>query len=255
MSKLIEKLKKLSQAAPPPMGFHTTRPAAENPTLLLIGKLPINSAAPATKYSGGADAVLLYGDKAEATVKEIQKTAKTLGDIPWGIYLAEVSDNKEPGVLLCDFVIFSPANKVNELPTDERLGKILEVESSMDDGLLRAVNDLPVDAVLVTDALETNETLTMHRLMIYRNLSSYIGKPIIVPVKKDISEAELKALRDAGIDGVMAEMDTAGGDNLKELEKKIRKLPPREAKKGGKGGVILPRVGTTAAPSEEEEDE
>ena len=102
-------------------------------------------------------------------------------------------------------MVFSPTSRIPDLPQDEKIGKILQVESSMDDGLLRAVNDLPADAVLVTDTLDNNETLTMHRLMIYRHLANFIAKPLIVPVPANITEAELKALQDAEIDGVMAE--------------------------------------------------
>jgi hypothetical protein len=152
----------------------------------------------------------------------------------------------------CDFVVFSPTSLITDLPQDEKIGKVLQVESSMDDGLLRAINDLPADAVLVTDTLESEETLTMHRLMIYRHLANFIAKPLIAPVLVKITEAELKALQDAEIDGVMAE-----GDDLKELRKTIGKLPPRSTKKRDKAGVLLPQISgeTVAAPPDEEEEE
>jgi hypothetical protein len=92
----------------------------------------------------------------------------------------------------------------------------------------------------------------MHRLMIYRHLANFIAKPLIVPVPANISEAELKALQDVEIDGVLAE-----GDDLKELRKTIGKLPARTAKKRNKASVLLPRVSgeTAAAPPDEEEEE
>lgn len=255
MSKLIEKLRKLSQAAPAPMGFHTSKPTEVGSKMLVIGRLTPSSTASPTKSNAGADAILIHADEAAATAKDVQKTAKSLGDIPWGVYLEE-SGAETPALIDagCDFVIFSPTSPVNDLPQDEKIGKILQVESSMDDGLLRAVNDLPADALLITDTMETTETLTMHRLMIYRHLSNLIGKPLIVPVPANITQAELKALQDAEIDGVTAEID---GDNLKELQKNISKLPPRATKKQGKGGVILPRISsdTIIAPPDEEEEE
>ncbi len=253
MSKLIEKLRKLSQAAPHPMGFRTSKPVEASAKLLIIGRLIINSATPPTKMNTGADAVLLDVGKSETLIKDIQKMAKVLGDIPWGVYLEEGGSNMatlmESG---CDFVVFSPTSRIPDLPQDEKTGKILQVESSMDDGLLRAVNDLPADAVLVTDTLDDNETLTMHRLMIYQHLANFITKPLLVPVSANISEAELKALQDAEIDGVMAE-----GTDLKELRKTISKLPPRSVKKRDKTGVLLPHIGgeTKAAPPDEEEEE
>jgi hypothetical protein len=255
MSKLIDKLRKLSQAAPQPMGFHTSRPVETNSKILIIGSFTLKNTATPLKSNTGADAVLIHTDEVEATAKDIQKAAKALGDIPWGVYLEEsggdIATLIEAG---CDFVVFSPTSLIPEIPQDEKIGKILQVESSMDDGLLRAINDLPADAVLVTDALDDSETLTMHRLMIYRHLANFIAKPLIVPVAANITEAELKALQDVEIDGIMAEL---GGDNLKELSKTISKLPPRTVKKRDKGGVMLPHIGgeTSSKPPEEEEEE
>jgi len=238
------------------MGFHTTRPAKAGSPLLIIGRTLIKTTASTAKSNSGADAVLVYADKSELTALDAQKTAKAFGDIPWGVYLDESDDTAavlaEAG---CDFVVFSPTARITELPQDEKTGKIVQVDSSMDDGLLRAINDLPADAVLVTDTLEGNETLTIHQLMIYRHLANFIAKPLIVPVAANITEAELKALQDVEIDGVMAEMD---GENLKELRETIGKLPPRSAKKRDKRGVMLPRTtGESAmiAPPDEEEEE
>jgi hypothetical protein len=253
MSKLIDKLRKLSQMMPQPMGFRTSKPAEAEAKLLIIGRVKINTAATTAKINTGADAVLFSIEKSETLVKDIQKTVKAVGDVPWGVYLEEVGDNVagliEAG---CDFVVFSPTSRIPDIPQDEKIGKILQVESSMDDGLLRAVNDLTADAVLVTDTLDNDETLTIHRLMIYRHLAYFIAKPLIVPATENTTEAELKALQVAEIDGVLAE-----GDDLKELRKTIGKLPARTVKKRNKAGVILPRVGgeTAAAPPDKEEEE
>jgi hypothetical protein len=252
MSKLIDILHKLAQAAPSPMGFRTSKPTEAVNKILIIGRMAVNSAPP-TKGNIAADAVLVYAD-AEATAQNVQKTAKALGDIPWGIYLEESGVGTaaliEAGA---DFVVFSPSSFIPDLPENEKTGKILQADSSMDDGLLRTVNDLPADALLITDTFEDNKTLTMHQLMIYRHLANFVAKPLIVPVPTDITLAELKALQDAEIDAVIAEID---GDGLKELRKTISKLPPRAAKKPDKGGVILPRMSAGAAkPAEEEEEE
>lgn len=251
MSKLIDKLNKLSQTAPQPMGFHTSKTAPAGTKMLLIGRVKINSATPPQKMGSDAGAILVHTDTGD---KDIPKNAKSFGEIPWGVYLEESGDLKELIGAGCDFVIFSPASRIADLPQDEKIGKVIQVESTMDDGLIMAVNGLPADAVIITDALESNETLTVHQLMIYRHLANFIAKPLIVPVSANISEAELKALQDADIDGVMVE---AEGDNLKELAKAISKLPPRSKKKQSKGGVSLPSVGKeiTSSYEEEEEDE
>ena len=238
------------------MGFRTSKPAETGLPLLIIGRAVIKTTASTAKSVSGVDAVLVYADKADLTAENAQKTAKAFGDIPWGIYLEESGEETKALIEAgCDFVVFLPTARIIDLPQEEKTGKIVQVDSSMDDGLLRAINDLPADAVLVTDTLENNETLTIHQLMIYRHLANFISKPLIVPVAASITEAELKALQDADIDGVMVEME---GESLKELRETISKLPPRSAKKRYKAGVLLPRTtgeSTAPAPPDEEEEE
>ena len=127
----------------------------------------------------------------------------------------------------------------------------------MDDGLLRAVNDLPADAVLLTDTFDESGSLVWHQLMIFRHLTTFISKPLLVPVPAAITEGELKALWDAGIDGVV--VDATGVGDLKGLRQIADKLPPRSARKRGKMDVMLPMAGgeayTTPPPDEEEEEE
>jgi hypothetical protein len=256
MSRTIEKFKKMSQAAPLRMGFRTSQPAETVLPLMIIGRTAVKTTAAAVKTDSGADAILVYSDRASLSAANVQKTANAFGDIPWGVYLEEsgeaTAELVEAG---CDFVVFSPKAKITDLPQDEKVGKIVEVDPSMDEGLLRAINYLPDDAVLAADKPEKSDRLVWHQLMIYRHLVSLINKPLIVPVKANISEGELKALQDAEIDGVMAEMD---GNNLKALRETINKLPPRSARKRDKAGVLLPRTGgesrTSPSPDEEEEE-
>lgn len=260
MSRLIDGLKKLTQTAPQPMGFRTSRSVATPPTILIIARVKLNGDSAPVKDVVGADGILLHADEAGLTAKNLQKLVKPLKDTPWGVYLdeseAEAAALMEAG---CDFLVISPASRILAVPQDEKTGKILQVESSMDDGLLRAVNDLPVDAVLLTDTSDDGGTLVWHQLMIFRHLAAFISKPLLVPVPDAISEVELKALWDAGIDGVVTETDIAGGGDLKELREIAGKLKPRTARKPGKMDVILPRAGVETAnappPDEEEEEE
>ena len=59
MSRLIDKLKKLSQTAPTPMGFRTSQPKEAEAPLLIIGRTALKTTASQAKISTGADAVLI----------------------------------------------------------------------------------------------------------------------------------------------------------------------------------------------------
>jgi hypothetical protein len=224
--------------------------------MLIIAAEKLKGDSPPAKNIAGADAILLTaGNENGLTAASLQKSVKSLKDVPWGIRLDENEDDAarlvEAGG---DFLVFSPASRFTAVPPDEKTGKVLEVESSMDDGLLRAVNDLPADAVLVTDSFEASGGLVWHQLMIFRHLAAFIAKPLLVPVPAEIPEAELKALWEAGIDGIV--VDVSGIEDLKSLRQMIVKLPPRSARK--RGNVFLPHAGTDthlATPPDEEEEE
>ena len=262
MSRLIDELKKLAQVTPPPMGFRTSRKVEVTPKILIIASLDISppvADAPVDSIDG-ADALLLHSDKSNMTAKAIQKIVEPLPNIPWGVYL-EDNDDKQAAAPIeagCDFVVFSPASRLSSITYNGKVGKVLQAESSMDDGLLRAVNDLPVDALLVIDTSEASGALVWHQLMILQHLGNLISKPLIVPVPASITEVELKVLCEIGIDGVMVEVDTTKTGELKKLRQAISKLPPRSARRRGRVDVLLPRAGGEApaiAPDEEEEED
>jgi len=258
MSRLIDKFHEASKVTAPPMGFRTAKPAAAALKILLIASVEAGTLEKRADYLGAADAVLVRFTGTVLTAKAIQKAAASLPDIPWGLYLGD--DDTKKGAAAeagADFFLFAADSQVAETGKDDKTGKILQVESSMDDGLLRAVNDLPVEAVLAADTSEGEGPLVWHQLMILQHLANLLSKPLIVAAHGDISEKELKALWDAGVDGITVEADKVGAAGLKELRQKIDKLPPRSGRKHGKVNVVLPRTGgeTPAPPPPDEEEE
>ena len=260
MSRLIDEFSRATQTAAQPMGFRTARPATPAARILLIASLEIGTTDNPADCTDGANAVLLRPAKSRPTAKTIPAIVESLPDIPWGIYLDDNNDKKAAALVEagCDFVIIPAAGRIATTPQEEKVGRILQVESSMDDGLLRAANDLPVDAVLVADTFEGSGPLVWHQLMIFQHLARLISKPLIVPIPLDVNGEELKALWEAGVDGVVVEVDTTGTGGLKELRQAIDKLPPRSAIKH-KMEALLPRIseerGAAVPPDEEEEEE
>jgi hypothetical protein len=156
-----------------------------------------------------------------------------------------------------DFLVFPASSRISTAPTDKKPGRILQVESSMDDSLLRAVNSLPVDAVLAADTF-AGGSLVWHELMIFQHLANTLSKPLIINIPADTTEAELKALWEAGADGLLVEASAMKAGGLKALQKAIGNLPPRSERKRGKIDALLPRTGggeTRAMPPDEEEEE
>ncbi len=242
MSKLIDFFNQVSQANAQTMGFLSRRSAPPPKRLALIAVTGV----PAGAFPG-ADAVLVRPDKAKLTAAAAREVGDTLGEVPWG-----TMDGAPRGA---DFTVVRLTGLTAGAPTDGATGRLLELETSLDDGLLRAVNDLPVDAAVAADALEESGPLTWHRLMILAHVRHLITKPVVVPVATDISEADVKSLWDAGFDGIMV---AAPAERIAALAETIAALPPRAVPKK-KTEAVVPRADATpaqaAAEPEEEPDE
>jgi hypothetical protein len=259
MSRLIDKIKKQSEQVPVPMGFRRTQPQEAAPSILLIARVNADAAGSISGIIPGADAVLFSDETSQLTAAALKKITKNLKDVPLGLFLEESKETtsalEEAGF---DFIVISPMSPVKDMPKNEKTGKIIQVDSSMDDGILHAVNDLPADAALVTDTFGEGDTLVWHHLMLLRHIALLISKPLIVPVPAAITENELKALWDAGVEAVLVPVDISKGENLKDLHDTAAKLPRRKPKKQGKMNVFLPRQTETKEappPEEPEEDE
>ncbi|MGD0794690.1 MAG: hypothetical protein ABR958_03735 [Dehalococcoidales bacterium] len=258
MSRLIDKFQNAAQSSTQPMGFRTSRAAAPEPGILVIVSATPEEAGNAGDI-GNAAAFLIRPNDLTLTAKNFQKIAETLPDVPIGLYLedagdAEIAALTEAG---CDFLVFPASSRFIAAPTGKKSGRILQVESSMDDSLLRAGNSLPVDAFLAADTF-SGGSLSWHELMIIQHLANTLARPLILNLPPDATEAELKALYEAGVDGGLVEISALKPGGLKKLQDAIGKLPPRSARKRGKIDVFLPRAGgepAAAPPPDEEEEE
>ena len=84
------------------------------------------------------------------------------------------------------------------------MGKILEVETALSEGLLAAVNKLPVDAVLIGG--EPESFLTWNHLMHFQRCANLLTKPMLASIPSNVTASELQALWGAGVDGVVVEV-------------------------------------------------
>ena len=261
MSKLIDKLNQAAKAVPQSMGFRMTQPVSTKPKMLLIASLvQADNIDNLGDYITGADAVLLPVAKLSPTAKTIQKITRSVPDIPWGGWLRDISQRGIRPIVAagCDFVVF-PASTVLVMPEDDdKVGKILQVEASLNEGLLKAVNELQVDAVLITNEQAEEYSLTWHHLMLFQRFADLLTKPLLVSTPSNVTANELQVLWETGVDGVVVEVGVGQPvKRLQELRQAIDKLtfPPR---KQGKTEALLPRIGeetSIVAETEEEEEE
>ena len=258
MSRFIDKLNRLSRAEPQPMGFRTKQPASPKPKIQLVASLAQESAESLTDYVAGADAGLLRISKPSSGAQTLQKMSQAMPDIPWGGWLqgSSLGKIKQMAKVGGDFVVFPAVNTPLVLLQNDEAGKILEVETSLGEGLFRAVNELPIDAVLVIDKQREEGFLTWQHLVLFQHFADLLTKPLLVSIPSNVTAGELQALWEAGVDGVVIEV-AAGQpqDRLRELRQGIDKLTFPSPRRREKMGPLLPYVSGEASIVTEEEEE
>lgn len=213
MSKFIDKLNQVSQAVPQPIGFRAVQPASPKPKILLIAGLTQNKIDHLADYVAGADAGLLHISSLSSGIKSLQEIRRSVSDIPWGGWLKDMGQigMKQIAKIDCDFLVFPATNTSLAMLQNSEVGRILEVESSISESLLRAVDELAVDAVLIAGEQAKGSFLTWHHLMVFQRSASLLAKPLLVPVPSSVTANELQVLWGGGVDGVIIEV---GVDHL-----------------------------------------
>jgi len=255
MSRFIDKLNQVSRVVPQSMGFRKAQPVSEKPKILLIASLA--GAGGLANYVAGADAGLLRIPKLSSGAKTLREMSQAAPDIPWGGWLRNIGQGgiKQMAKAGCDFVVFPAANTPLALLQNDEIGKILEVESSLSEGLLRAVNELSIDAVLIAAEQEGEYFLTWHHLMLFQHFADLLTKPLLASIPSNVTANELQALWEAGVDGVVIEVGAGQPvERLKELRQTIDKLVFPSQRKRGKAEALLPHIGREASIVTEEEE-
>jgi hypothetical protein len=242
MSKFIEQLQQVFQSPPQSMGFKPAKAEQKRPKIQLVVNVAVGESKYLPKELGEVDALIL-----PASWDGIEKTI-------WGRWLSkgdaeEVERSIKSGA---DFIML-PANG-EVLSSDKKIGKILQIEPSITDVLLRTVNELPLDAVLLSEDKGNELSFTWKRLMLIQRFSSLLNKPLLIEVLPSITDTELQQIWEAGVNGVIVTVDTeqseAVSQNLRHIIDKLS-FPSRRKKE--KSLAILPRV--ESKPEEPEEDD
>jgi len=254
MSKLADKLQSLLKVSTTPLGFHPSASETRERAMLLIAGLSGADAEEARALADGrADAGLVLSRSLD--IKVIELMVKAMNDIPLGVLLEAGNSEKQAEIIDagCDFIVFDMGMPMAVLG-GEKVGKFLMLGPSPNQNLVRAINDLDIDGVVIAAGGES--VITVEHLLVCRRFSELLTKPVMLSVPSSVMSAELVSLWKAGIDGIVtppAQPDEA----LKELREAIEALPKEAKHRRGRLDVILPhyRVDTVAEVEEEEEEE
>lgn len=259
MSKLLDKLERISGGSIQPMGFGAAVAREKVAPMLIIASVPSgNAQLTSIAEKAGVDALLVNVDNLEKGSKFLAKISGSKANIVWGVSLETVS-RKELAHLIemgCDFIVLSPAKTPAAILTEEKIGKVLKVDTSLPDSLARTINRLPVDAVLISPENEKEATLSVHQLMVYERLAGVAGKHLLAIMPPTFSASDLESLWGLGVRGVVVDMtEERPEQRLSEIKEAIQKLPSKPRKLREKIRATLPLAGIPSEKVEPEEDE
>jgi len=250
-------LNQVSQAVPQAIGFRAVQPVSPTPRMLLIADLAQANVDGLADCVAGADAGLLHISNLSEGAKTLQEICQVVSDIPWGGWLRDVEQGGMEQIVEagCDFVVFPPADTPLAILQDTKLGKILQVEASLSEGLLRTVDKLPVDAVVTAGEPEGEYFLTWHHLMLFQCFADLLTKPLLVSVPSNVTANELQTLWETGIEGVIVKVGVGQPEGrLTKLRQAIDKLTFTSQRKRGKAEALLPYIGGKRGVVSEEEE-
>ena len=215
MSKLSEQMRRASRAESRPVGF-TAVATAPQPTMLVVAEAGVDDAA---KVAKNADALLLPEGASDAAVR-----AAAAAGVPVGVRLAkgdraQVAALRGAGV---DFILLTEEASASAL-MDEEVSFILDVPREPTETDLRALDSLPLEAVL---APPIDAALTIRHSIGLRRYVAFARKPLMLPVAGDIDAADLEALRELNVVLLLAPASAAAA-----LREKVTGLPPRRRRR------------------------
>jgi len=251
MSKFVDKLHKLSKTSVSSIGFHANTPRVKSSPMLLVAGLvetSVKSAEAIASVNADAGLVLNWDFKKGG----LKRMIKVLGNTPVGVVVNETDKEKIDKLidLGCDFVVFGMRTPVAVLEKEE-LGKLLAIEPSIDQRLVRAAGTLDIDGVFINRGEES--FITVEQVLICQHFSELLDKPLVVTLPSIITSAELSNLWKAGVDGVVVPPEQSI-ESLVKLREMIDNLPKETRRGQGKVlDVTLPHYERDIAIEEEEE--
>ena len=251
MGKLLDLLEKASRGSDQPMGFGAAKRMEKVAPMLLLGIGEAGDEAVAKRMAEASlhGAVLKTGSPAKNGA--IEKSAKAVKELVWGVWQDEPDAKPLKGA---DFEVFtSDEAPISSLGGEERT-LVMQVSPELDDGLMRTLEDLPVDAFLVS--LVDAPALTVRQLMRIARVRGVTSKHLLVQLANLPSKEEQVQLRDVGVGALLVDAANQSAAALKECLAQLTDLPQAPPqRRADRLSATVPSVRLGARPERHEEED
>ena len=250
MSKLIQRIERLGKDTPAPMGFGVAARRQPQPTMVLLAAAADAKAAAALGETPVDGVLLRTGPRnVSAAAKTLSKSAIA----PWGVEADTLSidEMKTLGEAGADFVTLTSFASTLEPLHDAEVGRLLIVPADMKEEHAHSLEVMPIDAVVYAETVTA--PLTLDALMQIATARCEIGRPFLLPVSGVLTAWEMECLREIGVEGVVADVESVGTEGLQALAQAIRDLPRRRPRNDA-GSPLLPLTRPHVHHSHDDDD-
>jgi len=239
MSQLSDRMRRAARTEARPVGLVAAAKTAQA-TMLVVADVSAADAAGVT--AAAADALLFAEDSAESALT----IAAKLG-VPIGVRLtsgdrARVAALRAAGA---DFIVLSEECAASAT-MDQEMSFILELAAEPSDTDLRALNALPLEGLL---AGAVDGLLTIRRSLGLRRITTFVQRPLMLPVSDETSVADLEALRELNVLLLLAPLASAAA-----LKERVLTLPPRRRRREESAVGVPTTLFSRAAMAPPDED-
>jgi len=220
MGDLLDKFERASKGVVQPLGFGGAAKREKVAPLLLLGVIDAGEVAQAKlAIDVGVDAVIV-AKRQTAKKTDVDKSIKAVKNLTVGVWMNEASEKDPAGA---DFQVFSSVSTPIGSLGGEKRTNMMHVVPELEDGLLKTIENLPVDVFLVS--LADAEKLTVSQLMRLARVRGVTSRWLVTHLAKLPTQAEMEQLHEAGVSGIAVDLANQDVKGLKECMVALAALP------------------------------
>ena len=255
MSKLLDRLDRITRGAPNALGFTAAVSREAIPQMALLAQVATPRQSDISALADAkVDAFILTNEG-----KDLKQTVKPLKDRIWGGTAERLGREQMEAYKAAesDFIVFGIDGTLADTLEEGEVARILRIPPNLEEPILRGLEDLPVDIVLLQRP-GASEPLTLTHLLAISNVRGFISRYLLLEWDGELTARDLEHLRDLGVDGIVLDTAEVGADTFKTVRQRIDAMPKRKPRGEQKPTAVLPRFGglpSTAHHHDEEEED
>ena len=255
MSKLLDRLDRITRDTPHALGFTAATSRETIPQMALLARVATPRQSDISALADAkVDAFILTNEG-----KDLERAVKPLKDRVWGAKVerlerAQMESYKAKG---SDFVVFGIDGTLADSLEEGEVARVLRIATNLEEPILRGLEDLPVDIVLLQRP-GASEPLTLTHLLAISNVRGFVSRYLLLEWDGELTARDLEHIRDVGVDGIVLDTAEVGADTFKTVRQRIDAMPKRKPRGEQKPEAVLPRFGglpNTAHHHEEVDDD